>query len=159
MLTTVQDLGRYGYQSLGVSVSGAMDTWSARLANRLIGNPDRFAVLEVTLLGPRFTAERDIQIGVAGADFEVRIGTEIRRVPFASRVPRGTEVAFGARAHGARAYLAVDGGIGALPVLGSASTHLLARLGGFSGRPLKPGDRVPLGSSRTLPTPVPLRLE
>jgi antagonist of KipI len=66
-------------------------------------------------------------------------------------VPRGTEVAFGARTHGARAYLAVDGGIATAPVLGSASTHLLARMGGFGGRALRAGDRVPLGAGRSEP--------
>jgi antagonist of KipI len=151
MLTTVQDLGRRGYQALGVSFSGAMDTWSARLANRLAGNPDRFAVLEVTIVGPRFTVERDAWIAVAGADFEVRVGTAVNRVPFVSRVPKGTEVAFGGRTRGARAYLAIDGGFATPLTLGSASTHLLARMGGFAGRALKAGDRLPLGPSRTAP--------
>ena len=160
MLTTVQDLGRYGYQAVGVSVSGAMDAWSARLANRLVGNPDRLAVLEITLVGPRFTPERDVQVAVAGADFEVRVGDEIRRAPFAIGVNRGVEVAFGARTQGARAYLAIDGGIATPIVLGSASTHLLARLGGFDGRALKAGDRVPLGPSRNnLPRPSSVQLE
>jgi antagonist of KipI len=159
MLTTVQDLGRRGYQALGVPVSGAMDPWSARLANRLVGNPDRFAVLEVTLVGPRFTLERDARIAVAGGDFEVRIGNEVRRVPFVSRVQKGVEVAFGARTHGARAYLAIDGGIATPAVLGSASTHLLTRMGGLGGRALKAGDRVPLGQSRNEPAGTPAHLE
>jgi antagonist of KipI len=149
MLTTVQDLGRRGYQAFGVSVSGAMDTWSARLANRLVGNPDRFAVLEVTMVGPRFTTERDTWIAVAGAEFEVRIATDVKRSPFVCRVARGTEVVFGGRTRGARAYLAVDGGIATSPLLGSASTHLLARMGGFEGRALRAGDRVPLGPARS----------
>ena len=159
MLTTVQDLGRRGSQAFGVSVSGAMDTWSARLANRLVGNPDRFAVLEVTMVGPRFTTERDAWMAVAGADFEVRIASEITRTPFVSRVPKGTEVAFGGRTCGARAYLAVDGGIATTPLLGSASTHLLARLGGFNGRALKAGDRVPLGLSQSALPASSARLE
>lgn len=159
MLTTVQDLGRRGYQALGIPVSGAMDPWSARLANRLAGNPDRFAVLEVTLVGPRFTLERDARIAVAGGDFEVRISNQVRRVPFASRVREGTEVAFGARTHGARAYVAIDGGIATPAVLGSASTHLLARMGGFGGRALKPGDRVPLGQGLNEPPGTPAHLE
>src|SRR4029450_12023872 len=141
MLTTVQDLGRRGFQALGVPVSGAMDPWSARLANRLVGDPDRFAVLEITLVGPRFTAERDARIAVAGGDFEVRIANEVSRVPFVSRVQKGVEVAFGGRARGARAYLAIDGGIATGAFLGSASTHLLARMGGFGGRALKAGER------------------
>lgn len=144
MLTTVQDLGRRGAQALGVSPSGAMDTWSARLANRMVGNPDRAAVLEVTMVGPRFTVDRDAWIAVAGADFDVRIAGSVTRVPFVSRVHAGAEIAFAGRTVGARAYLAVDGGIATPAVLGSRSTHLRAGLGGLDGRALKAGDRVPL---------------
>ena len=148
MLTTVQDLGRHGSQGLGVSPSGAMDTWSARLANRLVGNPDRAAVLEVTMVGPRVTVERDAWIAVVGADFEVRIGASVTRAPFVSHATRGAVIAFGGRTRGARAYLAIDGGLATPVVLGSRATHLKARLGGFNGRALKAGDRVPLGVSR-----------
>ncbi len=158
MLTTIQDLGRRGYQALGVSVCGAMDSWSARLANRLVGNPDSHAVLEVTMVGPRFTLERDSWLAVAGADFEVRMGSSNGRAPFLIRVARGTEVAFGDRTCGARAYLAIDGGIATPSVLGSTSTHLLARFGGLDGRALKAGDRVPLGPAHTVPV-APARLD
>jgi len=68
LLTTVQDLGRRGYQALGVPPCGAMDSWSARLANRLAGNPDRFAVLEITIVGPRLTIDREAWIAVVGAE-------------------------------------------------------------------------------------------
>jgi len=159
LLTTVQDLGRRGYQALGVPPCGAMDSWSARLANRLAGNPDRFAVLEITIVGPRFAIDREAWIAVAGADFEVRIGAATHRVPFVSHVLPGTEVAFGERTCGARAYLAVDGGIATPPVLGSASTHVLARMGGVDGRALTAGDRVPLGAHRTVPPPQLLSLD
>jgi len=159
LLTTVQDLGRRGYQALGVPPCGAMDSWSARLANRLAGNPDRFAVLEITIVGPRFAIDREAWIAVAGADFEVRIGAVTRRVPFVSHVMPGTDVAFGERRCGARAYLAVDGGIATPPVLGSASTHLLARMGGVDGRALKAGDRVPLGAPGTVKPPPLLSLD
>lgn len=156
LLTTVQDLGRRGYQAVGVPPCGAMDSWSARLANRLVGNSDRSAILEITIVGPRLTIDREAWIAVAGADFEVRIGAVTRRVPFVSHVMPGTDVAFGERRCGARAYLAVDGGIATPPVLGSASTHLLARMGGVDGRALKAGDRVPLGAPLPVPPPPPL---
>jgi biotin-dependent carboxylase-like uncharacterized protein len=148
LLTTIQDLGRRGYQAFGVPVCGAMDTWSARLANRLVGNPDEFAVLEITMAGPRFTLERDASIAVTGADFEVRIGSATYRAPLVSRVKNGLEVAFAGRTRGARAYLAIDGGFAIQPILGSTSTHLLARLGGLEGCALKAGDRLPLGTAR-----------
>jgi antagonist of KipI len=148
MLTTVQDLGRWGFQALGIPVSGAMDTWSARLANRLVGNPDEFAVLEVTLVGPRFVTERDIWMAVVGAAFVVTVDGDVRRVPFTCRVRSGATVAFGSRTSGARAYIAIDGGVVTPPIFGSASTHLRARIGGFGGRALKAGDRLPLGEPR-----------
>jgi antagonist of KipI len=155
MLTTVQDLGRWGFQALGIPVSGAMDTWSARLANRLVGNPDGFAVLEVTLVGPRFVTERDIWMAVVGAAFVVTVDGDLRRVPFTCRVRRGAIVAFGARTAGARAYIAIDGGIATPPIFGSASTHLRAGIGGFGGRALKAGDRLPLGEPRRGPEAPP----
>ncbi len=145
MLTTVQDLGRWGCQALGIPVSGAMDTWSARLANRLVGNPDGFATLEVTLVGPRFVAERDIWMAVAGAAFAVTVDGDLKHVPFTCRVRSGATVAFGSRTSGARAYVAIDGGIVIPTIFGSASTHLRARIGGFGGRALKAGDQLPLG--------------
>jgi antagonist of KipI len=148
MLTTVQDLGRWGFQALGIPVSGAMDTWSARLANRLVGNPDGFAVLEVTLVGPRFVTERDIWMAVVGAAFVVTVDGDVRRVPFTCRVRSGATVAFGSRTSGARAYVAIDGGVVIPPIFGSASTHLRAGIGGFGGRALKAGDRLPLGEPR-----------
>jgi antagonist of KipI len=156
ILMTVQDLGRWGHQALGIPVSGAMDTWSARLANRLVGNPDGFAVLEVTLVGPRFIAERDISMAVVGAAFDVTVDGDLKRVPFTCRMASGARVAFGSRTSGARAYIAIDGGIATPQVLGSASTHLRARFGGFDGRALSTGDRLPLGApSRGAETPPP----
>jgi antagonist of KipI len=135
LLTTVQDRGRWGYQALGVSVAGPMDAYSHRLANALVGNGDEAATLEVTLTGPELEFADDRYVAVAGAEFE--------NVPTGSvRVRAGQRLTFGRRLRGARAYVAISGGIDTPSVLGSRSTHVPS---GMGGRALKAGDEIPLG--------------
>jgi antagonist of KipI len=145
MLTTVQDSGRWGYQSRGVPVAGPMDPVSHRLANALVGNGRDAALLEVTLLGPELEFEDERLVAVAGADFELSLdGRQVpSHAPFT--VAAGSHLRFGARRLGARAYLAVSGGITIEPVLGSRSTHLVSGMGGVGGRAVLAGDRLPLG--------------
>ncbi|MGE5245075.1 MAG: biotin-dependent carboxyltransferase family protein [Betaproteobacteria bacterium] len=145
MLTSVQDLGRWGFQARGVPVAGPMDPCSHRLANALAGNPRDAAALEVTLLGPEIEFSDERTLAVAGADFELSI--DGRRAPMhgAVRIRGGERLRFGARRSGARAYLAVSGGIDVPMVLGSRATHLISAMGGVDGRPLRTGDRLPLG--------------
>jgi len=146
MLTTIQDLGRVGYQAMGVPVAGPMDRWSFRLANRLVGNPDGAALLEVTLMGPTMAADRDVSVSITGAAFDVGFGDRVVRSPCVERLAAGEPLIFGARVHGARAYVAFGGGIDVAPTLGSVSTHTRGRLGGLgAGQPLRSGDRVPIG--------------
>jgi antagonist of KipI len=145
MLTTVQDLGRWGLQSRGVPVAGPMDPVSHRLANALIGNDRRAATLEVTLLGPELEFEDDRQVAIAGAVFEVRINDAVVASDRPCVVTAGSRLRFGARRRGARAYVAVSGGIDVPPTLGSRATHLVSRMGGLDGRALRAGDRLPLG--------------
>ncbi|MEZ5290338.1 MAG: biotin-dependent carboxyltransferase family protein [Vicinamibacterales bacterium] len=147
LLTTVQDLGRWGYQALGVPVSGAMDTMSLRLANALVGNAPEAAGLEVTLMGPALKMRGPQRVALAGADFEVRVGSTMAALDSAFDVPDGAVVTFGTRRSGARAYLAVAGGIDVPPVLGSRSTHLVSRMGGIDGRALVAGDVLPVGAA------------
>jgi biotin-dependent carboxylase-like uncharacterized protein len=157
MLTTIQDGGRVGFQALGVPVAGPMDPWSARLANRLVGNADGAALLEVTLIGPRLLMECDAAVAVAGAEFEIAVGSRTVRSPCVTRLRAGEVLAFHARGRGARAYVAFDGGLEAPRTLGSAATHVWARMGGLGGTPLRDGDRVPLGAAVGLPVePAPL---
>jgi antagonist of KipI len=148
LLTTVQDLGRWGFQSQGVPVAGPMDLFSHRLANALVGNPREAAALEITLIGPELEFESDSVVAISGAEFVVTLGGVA--VPHAQsfRVPSRSRIQFGARRRGARAYLAVDGGFDVPLVLGSRSTHAPSGIGGWEGRPLHKGDRVPLGGSR-----------
>lgn len=144
LLTTVQDLGRYGHQESGVPVAGPMDTFSHRLANQLVGNPPDAATLEITLLGPELIVDADTTIAIAGAHFEV--SCDERPVPLnaSMSIRKGQRVKFGRIIQGARAYLAVAGGMQTDPVLGSRATHLVSRMGGFQGRALAAGDRVPI---------------
>jgi antagonist of KipI len=144
MLTTVQDLGRAGYQGLGVPVSGPMDAYSHRLANQILGNDPMAAALEITLLGPELVAEGDVTCALAGAEIEVTVDgvPAPRHQPF--RVPSGARVRCGSRGKGARITLAVRGGFDLPATLGSRATHLVSRMGPFGGRALRAGDVLPV---------------
>ena len=144
MFSVVQDLGRVGHQRHGVPVTGAMDEWSHRAANMLVGNADDAAVLECTLTGPTVQFTRDTLLAICGA--QVRVTAADRPVPTGCAVllRRGVTLAFGERSSGARMYLAVRGGFATTPVLGSRSTYLPGSFGGHEGRALRKNDRVPL---------------
>src|SRR4029077_6522730 len=111
LLTTVQDLGRWGFQSQGVPVAGPMDPFSHRFANALVGNPREAAALEITLIGPELEFESDCVVAIGGAEFVVTLGGVAMPHAQSFRVPSRSRIQFGARLRGARAYLAVDGGI------------------------------------------------
>ena len=147
LLTTVQDLGRFGHQESGVPVAGPMDTFSHRVANQLVGNDIDAATLEITLIGPELIVDVDTTIAICGAHFEVTC--DDRPVPMHSScgVRAGQRIKFGRVMEGARAYLAVAGGIQTEPVLGSRATHLVSRMGGLAGRALASGDRVPISAN------------
>lgn len=140
--TTVQDLGRYGYQRFGVPVSGAMDLFAFRAANILVGNPQEAAALEITLLGPRLQFLCDTVLALTGADLEPRLDNRPIAAWRPVVVPEGSELAFGRARDGLRAYLAIAGGVDVPLVLGSRSTFVRAALGGLNGRPLRSGDRL-----------------
>jgi len=145
LLTTVQDLGRWGHQGLGVPVAGPMDSVAHRVANALVGNPVDAATLETTLVGPDLRFGQETVVAIAGGDLwpmldgaEVPIGAPLR-------CPSGSVLRFGDRRSGARAYVAFDGGVDVEAVLGSRATHVMSRMGGVQGRALRAGDRVALG--------------
>ena len=148
MLTTVQDLGRWGQQHVGVPAAGPMDWFAHRLANQRLGNADDDAALEVTLMGPELVADDDVRCVVTGAEFEVTAGERRTRAgePFVVRA--GERIRFGARLSGARAVLGVEGGIRVDPVFGSRATSLSSRVGPFGGRALKIGDVLPVARAR-----------
>ena len=146
LLTTIQDLGRWGHQTFGVPVSGPMDEVSHRLANLIVGNPSSAATLEATVLGPELRIETEAIIAVTGADLGATLDGSPIPLNGAILCPAGSVLRCGERLHGARAYVAFDGGIGTPPVLGSRATHAVGELGGIGGRPLKAGDMIPLQS-------------
>jgi antagonist of KipI len=147
LLTTVQDLGREGFGPLGVSPSGAADPIALRVGNRLVGNPQGAAGLEMTLLGGTFFFPQGALIAVAGSDFGATLDT-VPVEPWKSGwVKPGQTLRLGPTRSGARCYLCVQGGIVVKPFLGSASTHLLSGLGGFLGRALRKGDVLEIGSA------------
>jgi biotin-dependent carboxylase-like uncharacterized protein len=145
MLTTIQDLGRWGFQAQGVSVAGAMDSCSHRLANALVGNPADAATLEVTLLGPELEFDDERVVAVAGAEFELSVDGRPVPMNVAFAMSAESRLVFGRRRRGARAYVAIGGGLAVPPVLGSRATHVMSGIGGLQGRPLKAGDRLPIG--------------
>jgi len=139
LLTTVQDHGRHGFQRVGLCPGGAMDPVSLALANALVGNPPEEAALEITVIGPELLFERDTLVAVCGAEFQ---GSFPHNRPVLA--PAGTRFNVGRATRGARAYIAVAGGFAVDPVLGSRSTYLPGRFGGFEGRALKHGDVLAL---------------
>jgi KipI family sensor histidine kinase inhibitor len=145
--TTVQDLGRAGHRHLGVGIAGALDPYSARIANRLVGNDEGAALLEVALQGPRLRLSRPARIAIAGAEIEAHADGVALPGWRPIDLPAGSELVLGACRRGARAYVAFAGGVHVPRVLGSAATDLRAGLGGVHGRALLAGDRLALGEA------------
>lgn len=139
-MTTVQDLGRTGWRHLGVGLAGALDPHSHTIANLLVGNPADAATLEITLAGPTLAFATGAVVAVCGADVDVR--ADGIAVPGWRPIglPGGTSLSIGACRKGARAYLAIAGGVRVATVLGSASTDLRGGFGGMRGRALARGD-------------------
>jgi len=146
LLTTVQDLGRWGHQASGVPVAGPMDTFSHRLANLLVGNANDAATLEITLIGPELEFTVPTMVAICGAEFDVACDSQSVSPHSSTAIPAGTRLVFGRRRAGARAYLAVAGGILTPPLLGSRATHLVSGMGGLRGRALASGDELPIAS-------------
>lgn len=147
LLSTVQDAGRHGLRHLGVGSAGALDAYSLQVANSLVGNRADAAVLEITLAGPRLRFERAVRIALAGADIDAHVGEFALPCWHRIDLPAQTELSIGPCRRGARAYLAISGGIDVPRVLGSASTDLRGGFGGFDGRALHAGDRLALGAA------------
>jgi len=170
LATTVQDAGREGYYNVGIPLSGALDQYSFRAANLLLGNDENAAVLECTLLGPELEFQRDAVIAVTGAEMMPKLNGVPAPGNETIAVKAGTVVSFDFMRTGARAYIAAAGGIDVPMVLGSRSTYGLGAFGGFQGRKLQAGDVLAIGApasaakvGRRIPeelvTPLPKELE
>lgn len=142
VLTTVQDLGRHGYQKYGLAVSGSSDQYAHRLANLLVANSPKAAVLEVTLVGLKIKILKSTVLAITGGDLQPKLNG--RPVPMWSAFPvqEGDVLHFSGVKSGCRAYLAAAGGIDVPLVLGSRSTDTVGKIGGFESRPLQKGDII-----------------
>ncbi|MCA7926012.1 biotin-dependent carboxyltransferase family protein [Burkholderia cenocepacia] len=148
LATSVQDTGRQGYYHVGIPPSGSLDQYASRAANLLVGNPEEAAVLECTLLGPELMFHTDALVAVTGAEMTPKIDGVGQRCNVALWIRAGSVLSFAYVKGGARAYLAVAGGIDVPVVLGSRSTYTLGAIGGHAGRRLQKGDRLPIGAAR-----------
>ncbi|GGC80879.1 biotin-dependent carboxyltransferase family protein [Chelatococcus reniformis] len=151
--TTVQDLGRPGYYHLGIPLSGAMDREALIAANALVANDDGDAALEAVFMGPEIRFTADAVVAVTGAELPPKVDGVEQPTWQAFLIKAGQVLSFGFLKAGARAYIAVAGGIDVPMVLGSRSTYPLGALGGHEGRALKAGDVLPLGPARRKPKP------
>jgi urea carboxylase len=145
--TSIQDLGRPGYFHLGIPIGGAMDRFALRCANMLVGNPEGAAGLEVVFMGPQIEFSRDALVAVTGAELPVKVDGEARDGWTAFEVKAGQTLSFDFLKAGARAYIAISGGIDTPPALGSRSTYPIGALGGIDGRNIAAGDVIPLGEA------------
>jgi len=140
ILTSVQDLGRYGYGRYGVAPSGALDSFALRIANLLAGNRSDQACLEIMLLGPAIRALEDIVVAVTGGNLQPRRDKQPIAMWRSQILKKGDILSFSSPLSGFRAYVAVAGGISVPLVMGSRSTNLSSGFGGFQGRALEKSD-------------------
>ncbi len=143
--TTVQDLGRWGFQQFGIPVSGALDRFSCRIANLLVDNPENAGVLEITFTGPKIEVLSEGMVAVTGADMPLHVNGMARALWEAFPVKAGDRISLRAAVNGVRAYLAVSGGILVPEVMGSRSTCVGGKFGGMKGRALAAGDILESG--------------
>jgi biotin-dependent carboxylase-like uncharacterized protein len=148
MLTTVQDLGRNGYQKYGLAVSGSVDHYAHRVANILVSNPQNSAVLEITLFGLKLVALESTVIAVTGGDLQPTVNNQPVATWSSIKVNKGDEIQFKGCKSGCRAYLAVAGGIDVPLFFGSRSTDVVGKFGGVEGRGLEKGDLLHAGEGK-----------
>lgn len=140
ILTTIQDLGRYGFSQFGVPPSGALDTFSLRVGNLLVGNSEEKACLEITIMGLKLKALREMVIAITGGDLFPALNGEPLEIWRTHLLVEGDVITFKRVRAGCRSYLAVSGGFAVPKIIGSRSTFLSGRFGGIEGRGLRRGD-------------------
>ncbi|WP_062048840.1 biotin-dependent carboxyltransferase family protein [Bacillus sp. JCM 19034] len=146
LLTTVQDNGRYGFQKVGVSVSGAMDTDALQVANLLVGNDPTEAALEITLIGPVIRFHEDVLFAITGGNLSPLINGGEIPIHRPVLAVKGDILSFGKVKSGCRSYLAFAGGLEMKKIMNSYSTYLRAEIGGYKGRVLQAGDKLTVKS-------------
>lgn len=142
LCTTVQDIGRIGYQQFGIPVSGVMDEFAFTVANYLVESDKNNAVLEIPFLGPTLEFDFDVTIAITGGEIQAKINNQDVKMWESINVKKGDNLSFGNLKSGMRAYLAFSAEIDVPVVMGSKSTLLKSKLGGFEGRQLKMGDII-----------------
>ena len=140
LFSTIQDLGRYGYQQQGIVASGAMDTFALQAGNLFVGNRRNKAAVEVTMMGPKLQALNNCTVAVCGADLSPMLDDDPIQMWQSFYMQAGQVLSFGGRKKGMRAYICVSGGICVPEVLGSSSTYIRGNMGGVEGRQLKADD-------------------
>ncbi|MBT8356642.1 MAG: biotin-dependent carboxyltransferase family protein, partial [Deltaproteobacteria bacterium] len=148
--TTVQDNRRYGYQQVGIPLSGALDSFSFDVANMLVNNPANSAVLEITITGCRFEVLNEADAAITGAEIGITLNERPVECWRSFRIKPGDILEIKQVKSGCRAYLALTGGIDVPIVMGSRSTYVGGNIGGYLGRPLKQGDIIKRGEGLTL---------
>lgn len=150
ILTTIQDLGRYGFSQFGVPPSGALDTFSLGVSNLLVGNEEEEACLEITLMGLRIRALKEVVIAITGGDLSPTLNGESLEMWRTHLLVQDDVIAFKKVGAGCRAYLSAGGGFVVPKMMGSSSTYLSGKFGGLEGRPLRKGDILYISNSSSL---------
>jgi len=151
--TTVQDKGRIGFQNMGIPLSGALDAFSYRIANLLVGNPEGSAALEITILGPQLAVIKEADVALTGAEMEMKLNFKPVEHWKSIHVEPGDLLSIQTVKSGCRGYLSVTGGIAIPKVMGSRSTYVGGKMGGYKGRPLRKGDVVQSGQGKLIDSP------
>lgn len=142
LFSTIQDLGRKSYQKYGISQSGALDEYAFVLANMFVGNNEKEAVLELTLLGAEFEVLEGGIISITGANMFPKVNNKTVPMWETIELSQGDTLSLGLAKEGCRTYIALGGGIDSIPMLGSRSTYIRAKLGGLRGDVIKEGDII-----------------
>ncbi len=148
--TTVQDQGRSGYQRMGIPVCGALDAYAFHCANLLVANDSNAAAMEITVMGPRLEILAEVDLAVTGAEIGMTLNDQPLETWKSFSVKAGDVLDIQQVKSGCRAYLAVNGGIDVPEVMGSRSTYVGGKIGGYHGRLLKAGDVIKCGSGKRL---------
>lgn len=151
--TTIQDKGRFGFQQMGVPTSGALDSFAFEMANLLVGNDATCSVLEITVMGPKLEIKKEMDIALAGAKMGMTLNDKPVEQWKSIRVKPGDYLTISQVQQGCRAYLAVNGGIKVPRVMGSFSTYVGGKIGGFKGRPLQQEDTLETHDAPLLTSP------
>ncbi|MDR3259513.1 MAG: biotin-dependent carboxyltransferase family protein, partial [Fusobacteriaceae bacterium] len=154
LFTTIQDLGRYGYQRYGVSVSGAMDEFSVKIANKLVGNSHNEAVLETTLKGVNIEFLSDCVFAITGGECDITLNGNIIDTWRSYRAKSGDIIKMGICKEGMRNYLAFSGGIDVPTVMNSRSTDIRAGIGGINGKKIMTHDILHLSNHNSSRIPL-----